>query len=166
MAIIVEDGTGLVDAQSYVSVSDADAYHAARGNTAWVDGGADVKEAALVRATDYIDGDNGPRWPGIRATAAQALDWPRLEAYDRDGYLQEGLPEAVIRATCEAAFVEFQSAGALTEELERGGAVIREKVGPIETEYSPNAPAATVYPAIRKALSRLLRSGGLKVQRV
>lgn len=32
MPLIVEDGTGLPDAEAYISVADADAYHDARGN--------------------------------------------------------------------------------------------------------------------------------------
>jgi hypothetical protein len=35
MALIVEDGTGLANAESYVSVADATTYHANIGNTAW-----------------------------------------------------------------------------------------------------------------------------------
>ena len=35
MSLIVEDGTGLAGAESYVSVTDADTYHDKRGNTAW-----------------------------------------------------------------------------------------------------------------------------------
>lgn len=35
MSLIVEDGTGLPDAESYASVAFADAYFTARNNSAW-----------------------------------------------------------------------------------------------------------------------------------
>ena len=35
MALVVEDGTGLPDAESYVSVADCKSYLDARGRTAW-----------------------------------------------------------------------------------------------------------------------------------
>lgn len=159
MALIVEDGTGKSDANSYTSLDDANAYHLLRGHTAWT-GTDEAKEAAIVRATSYIDGEYGSRWPGYRASSGQALDWPRDEAYDRDGYLQDDVPTAVKVATIEAALIELSAAGTLTEAQERGGAVVREKVGPIETEYSDVAPAQTSYPSIKNALSRLIRFGG------
>jgi len=35
MSIVVEDGTGLATAESYISVADAVTYHTARGNSTW-----------------------------------------------------------------------------------------------------------------------------------
>jgi hypothetical protein len=155
----VEDGTGLSTANSYASVAEADAYHTLRGNTAWT-GADEVKEAALIRATSYITGEYSSRWPGYRSSATQALDWPRSEALDSDGYYQSGVPVAVKVATIEAALLELVTAGTLTESQDRGGAIVREKVGPIETEYSDNAPTGTVYPTIKLALSRLVQPVG------
>jgi len=37
MSIVVEDGTGLATAETYISVADATTYHTARGNSAWND---------------------------------------------------------------------------------------------------------------------------------
>ena len=154
----VEDGTGLSAANSYASVDEADAYHSLRGHTAWTGDDAD-KEAALVRATSYIDGEYSSRWPGFRSSGTQALDWPRSGAADSDGYLQEGVPAAVKVATIEAALIELTDAGSLSVAQERGGAIIREKVGPIETEYASTAPSSTLYPSIKMALSRLIKTG-------
>lgn len=165
MAFIVEDGTGLAAANSYVSVADADAYFLDRGNATWEDADTDVKQAALVRAAAALDGKYGALWPGVRATSAQALDWPRTGAYDRDGYYLELVPKAVKNAACEGALIELESAGALSPVLERGGAVIREKVGSLETEYAVGASAQTAYTAIAQALARIVRSSGIKITR-
>jgi len=165
MAIVVEDGTGKSDAVSYVTVAYADAYHLARGNTSWT-GADEVKEAALIRATDYLDGKYSTRWPGTRESTTQALDWPRVNAYDVDNYILSDVPEGVKKSICEAALVELVDAGALSEEQDRGGQVAREVVGPIETEYFAGAPASTVYPAIARCLSRILGPTGLRMVRV
>ena len=46
MALIVEDGTGLANAESYVSVADATTYHTNYGNTAWT---------AIIRSTARVN---------------------------------------------------------------------------------------------------------------
>ena len=51
MPLIVEDGTMPAGANSFASLADADAYHAARLTEAWADSlPGDKKEAALIRA--------------------------------------------------------------------------------------------------------------------
>jgi hypothetical protein len=261
MALIVEDGTGKTDANSYSSVATADTYFALRGITAWtcpdtakeivrltlssgasadgdititlngvdfvvavtagnanqvcaeiraatfagwVTSGVDgyviftatvaecrngvyaldadttgvvgaftetqvgssaVKETALVRGTQAIDGMYNSRWPGYKSSQDQALAWPRLQAWDLDGYPLTRLPIAVVNATLEAALIELVTPGALSPSLDRGGAIIREKVGPIETQYSESASAVTVYNTIRNALASIVRVGGAVVFR-
>ncbi|MBL8967951.1 MAG: hypothetical protein JNG85_13165 [Spirochaetaceae bacterium] len=155
--IIVEDGTGLATAQSYVSVADCTTYHAARGNAAWAAAATDsLREQALVRATQALD---GKRFRGVRASAAQALEWPRFDAFDDSLYALEGVPAKLKAATCEAALIELATPGALSPALERGGAVRREKVGAIETEYASGAPAKTVYSVLEGLLRGLVESG-------
>ena len=56
MPLIVEDGTLPAGANSFASVADADAYHAARLTAAWTDELAEAqKEAALIRASDWLN---------------------------------------------------------------------------------------------------------------
>lgn len=165
MALIVEDGTGLATAEAYASVAELQA-HRPRSSFSIPVGATDAQiEAALIRATAAVDGYMGSRWPGLRLTSAQALDWPRSGAWDRDGWPLTGLPAAVKVAAMEAALVELGSLGALTEPQSRGGQITREKVGPVETEYAKGAPAATMYPAISQALSRIVRGGGVTTER-
>src|SRR5438105_408390 len=96
---------GGADAESYVSVHDADAYHDARGNTTWVDADDDVKEQLLRKATAYLDGKFRTLWKGQRSTEVQTLAWPRKHVLDEDGRKVDEtiLPRPVIQATCEAA---------------------------------------------------------------
>lgn len=83
MTLVVEDGNGLPTANSYADVAFADAYFSTRGVAAWT-GSNSLKEAALIRATDYIDVVWGPKFLGTKAftypddpTTDQALEFPR-----------------------------------------------------------------------------------------
>lgn len=104
MALIVEDGTGLSNAESYISVVDASTYHSSRNNTTWT-GIDSVLEAALRRATEYIDLVYRTQWQGRRILEAQALDFPRYGVVDSDGYTLASteVPIGIIRATAELA---------------------------------------------------------------
>lgn len=153
MALIVEDGSIVAGAESYISVSDADAYHAARGNAAWT--GTDAaKEALLRKATDYMLQVYGLRWKGDRVSATQALDWPRegveVFGFDID---PDVVPDAVANACAELAL--RAASGDLTPDVARR--TVREKVGPIEVEYDRNAPALPDYQAVDNMLAALLR---------
>ena len=162
MSLIVENGTGLSTAESYISVANADARHTAFGNSAWTGTDA-VKEAALRRATAYMQQAYRGRWIGSRLTAAQALDWPRW------GVMLEGfaissaaIPADVANACADLALKAL--ADELAPDLTR--AVIREKVGPLETEYSAFSPESPRYQAIDMMLSAYLAGAGAMAQLV
>ena len=53
--MIPEDGTGLASANAYVSIEFADEYFSARKNEAWAGLDSAAKEAAIIKATDYIE---------------------------------------------------------------------------------------------------------------
>jgi hypothetical protein len=160
MALVVEDGTGKADAESYASVANADSVHGALGNAAWT-GTTSAKEAALRKATIYLDGRYRHLWRGTRATKEQALAWPRFNVIDEDGYPVDAdvVPAPVTKATIDAALLSLTGTD-LNPVLERGGQVIEEavKVGPIEESktYSAGAPARDVLTGINDGLSGLL----------
>lgn len=158
----VEDGTGLVAANSYISIADCDTYHTDRGNSAWTGTDA-VKEAALIKATQYIDGRYRKRWKGIILSSTQALCWPREDIYDERDEEIEGIPQLLKYAVCEAALKALTDD--LNPDLERGGRIKREKVGPIDTEYMSTAPARTSMPVISDLLSGYLKGKGFRVVR-
>lgn len=154
MALIVEDGSGRTDSESYISVANATARHAAFGNTAWAALATDaLREAALRNATAYMQQAYRSRWTGLKLTAAQALDWPRYGVVV-DGYdvASDIVPTEIANACADLALKA--SAGELNADLER--AVIREKVGPLEIEYSAHSPQQIRYRAIDQMLSPYL----------
>lgn len=158
MSLVVEDGTGLANAESYISVANADAYFTARGNATWAAiTTTALKEEALRRATDYMVQVYRQRWQGYRMTDTQALDWPRsgvvVDAYR---YVDtDEVPTEVAHACAELAV--RASAGELVSDLSR--VARRVKVDVIETEYEPGSLHKS-YPAVSRLLAPFLKSAG------
>lgn len=164
MALITTPGAA--DADSYAALDRANTYHAARGNAGW-SGTDDAKEAALRRATAWLDGRFGARWPGYKtAGRAQSLDWPRSNATDREGEAiqPDEIPAEVVNATCEAALRELSAPNSLSPDVTPGTAKVLTQVGKLAwTPLRANADPSDMAPvllAVDRALSGLLRSGG------
>lgn len=104
MTIVVEDGTGLVSADAYISVADADAYFTASANSIWTASTTPAKEVAIIKATRYIEKRFGTKWKGLISKSDQALGWPRRYVYDEIGTeLADQVPVQVARACAEYA---------------------------------------------------------------
>lgn len=167
MAIVVEDGTGSLASESYVSVADAVTYATNHGLV--FDGDFPSSEAALRGATAFIDYRYRLRFPGIRTNRRlQALEWPRSGAfYYTSSYLGESpyfvdpsafypfdiidehtIPPEIINATCVAATIELAAPGTLvtggssstTTGAVTGGAITKLKAGSVEIDYSAGSP--------------------------
>ena len=94
MPLIVGDGTLPAGANSFASVADADAYHAARLTAAWTDELAEAqKEAALIRASDWLN--RKVMWNGRKASRSQRMAWPRAGVSTQDGPVPSDPAETV-----------------------------------------------------------------------
>lgn len=156
MALIIEDGTGKPNANSFCSVAFADEYHALRGNVAWTSiVEVATKEQLLVKATDYAEGIYALAWPGRVAGKLQALSWPRIGATARGFPIDSiSIPNALAEATAELALIAKTTP--LIPNVTRGKK--RVKVGTLEVEYDGNGPMATRFVAASLKLSVLLAS--------
>ena len=163
MAFTLEDGNGVTDANAYITEAVFISHHTDRGRDTSFYSTTDI-EAAIVKATDYIDQRFGKRFRGVRVSHDQGLEWPRLGAFDNNGFLLDGLdqvPRLLQRACAEYALIvlrlvanellplpapPFATIDEDTGEVTGGtsGQIIRDrsKVGPIETEqwYDPMRP--------------------------
>jgi hypothetical protein len=135
MAIIVEDGSGLTNAQAMTSVAEANRYFAARGEA---EPPVATMEAALVRGWQYIENAYRGRWKGRKVWELQALAWPRQGVIDEEDFeIQPNVvPKLVKDANCHAALLHIQGVdlvvGAsatttLTREINKVGDVSSEK---------------------------------------
>lgn len=125
--LTVEDGTGLPTADSYVSIDTADAYHLRIGNAAWAAATGADREAALRRATQYIDSKY--QFRGEPLEEDQALAWPRTI----DGETPPWPVKRLSGACCELA---LRALAAPLFADQTGGEVVSETVGPISVTYA------------------------------
>ena len=160
MALVVESGSGLVNAESYASVAEADAYLAAfRPSTAWTAATTDAKEQRLRQATQWLD--NKFSWKGRKYTKEQALDWPRSYVQDSEGFDLDVnvIPTDLKRATIEAAVRAL--AGELDPDFTAGRiSSLSESVGPISrsVSYIGGQEETPSYSIIEKIVKDLTES--------
>ena len=83
MALIVEDGTGLPDANSFASLAEADAQHADWETAAWFPLSDYQKTAGMLEAIHLPRRDL--QLDRLHPVRHQGGPWPRLEAYDHEG---------------------------------------------------------------------------------
>lgn len=162
MALIIENGSLVVGATSFVSVAEVRAYAAARASTVPAMGGpGDAQiEAACIVAIDFLESLRD-KYQGSKVDAStQALQWPRTGAYlDGAEILQTAIPRILKDAQCQLALevcngVDLMPSG-------DGREVIRKKIDVLETEWKPGTgsnpqPALT---RVRALLAPLLRYG-------
>ena len=142
--LIIENGQGLSNAESYVDVDYVDAYFLKRGNTEW--DSITNKESRIVLAMDYIE--NNYTYIGTELVSTQNLSFPRLI----NG--ETVYPIAIKNALCELALKANN--GDLLQDT--GKTTIREKVGTLEVEYDPNQDDLTSYNYVNKLLAPYLLS--------
>lgn len=162
---VVEDGSGKVDANSYLSDTDADQYwdnHGAPAN--WTGSTAVQKQEALRLATQYLDARYGVLWLGDRTNQGQALDWPRMSV-DDDIYVRESdkLPQELKDACAELALKVRNGDTLLAEIAAEDQEVVQEsvKAGPVAESktYKSSKSSGKRYPLVESLLRPLLMAG-------
>jgi len=159
---IVEDGSGKTDANSFVTVAEADQYVEDHGADAtWTAANQATKEEALRLGTQYVDLKFGGRFVGTKARRDNALCWPRYSAVDEDGYavLSTEIPPAVRHAAVEAALRRLagdELLGAIANPGELAAESV--SVGPISEslQYVGGRSQVPYYPKIAGLLRRVL----------
>lgn len=131
---------GASNANSYVDLAYANAYFTSRlGSSAW-SGTNEDKEAALLQSTILLD--RMFDWDGTRAEEAQSLRWPRVEAYDPDGFeiSDDIIPTPVKQAECELALYIITNNGYAGESR----SIDRMRIGPIMMDFDNSASALPI----------------------
>lgn len=139
MSLVVEDGSGIPGADSYVTLQEFDDYCVRMGHSdeTAVQQASDLrKEAMLRRGAIYIDAWYGVQSLGERKNPAQGLVFPRIGAYYLDGrpIAPDSVPQPYKDAQCEAAVLELKGVTlALTMGTE--AQLKRKRVDVIEKEW-------------------------------
>lgn len=149
-----------VGTDTYISQAEADAYHVSMGNTGWsTTSTPDVialKEASLRKATAFLDSMARGKWKGRKATADQALAWPRTGVIDEEGYevSESDIPTAVAVAACEAALRYYVGDDLMPDSANN---VASESVaGAVSVSYFEGKETTPVYNKIYKLLEGLI----------
>ena len=103
MAVVIVATAKAADANSYISLADADTYFEGRVDTdAWDAAETDEQNRTLVTATNRLEQQD---FHGTPTDSDQRLKWPRSGLTDMDSrsYGQDVIPEPVEEATCELA---------------------------------------------------------------
>ena len=152
--MVVEDGTGLSNADSFVSVAYADTYFSTRNVTAWAS--LTNKEALLIKATDYIEAVYSEAWKGTTLTDTQSLSFPRI-IDDATVY-----PDRLLKAVCELAYKA--NSGDLLVDVEQR--TIEEKIDVITVKYAEYSDQKTQYSMVYGLISPYLMSSGVSKKAV
>lgn len=131
---------GSASADAYCTMVEAEAYISSLYYSSDWTGKSDTQKDQVIRqATRLLDCLS---WVGVKAASSQALEWPRSDVYDRNGYevASDAIPAFLRNATAEFALrllAEDRAADA--------GAIVPErvKVGSLEVEKLQRR----VYPA-------------------
>jgi hypothetical protein len=181
--LVVEDGTGKDDANSYSSIATATAYARLRQSgplARWALADESNRVAALIIATDYVD----RRWQYVGAISVedagsgdpQALAWPRNnyggDLYDVEGIdVTDTVPLQVIEATIEYACRALDSTTyqavplyfdpEIQDDAGRFIKMKREKLGPLEEETRYSESRAVGYTRNYVNADKIIRNSGL-----
>lgn len=158
MALIIETGSIVPNADSFITVAELTAYTAKRlvVLSATTDGHL---ESLIIKAMDFLESLES-RMQGSRVDPTQTLSWPRsgvqLNGFDVP---ENAVPELLKKALCQLSTDADLFALMPTGD---GREVIKKKVDVLETTYAETG-AATPQPtltAFYNILGPLLSSGG------
>ena len=154
MAIIVESGTIVAGANSYVSEAELTSYATARGVTL-----TGTPESLLIKAMDYVETQP---FIGTKLTRDQPLQWPRSGVViDGWSYPPSEIPDELKTAQMTVALAIDEGNDPLAPV---SPAIKRKRVKAdtveSEPEYQDGAPASSFSVAIGRSFAKLTTTGG------
>lgn len=156
ISIIVEDGSNVANANSYVNLADARTYAANRGQPlSAVD---DDAASQLIQAMDYLE---TLEYKGV-PTYDDALAWPRKEVYIGCKLLDsDAIPKNLRMAQIQLAMAINAGINIMPNTTAQDY-VTEETVGPITTKYADPTVVGSrpSLPAVDALLVGLLAGGG------
>lgn len=164
MALIIEDGTIVANANSYVTLADARAYALARGVV--LDADDAVVESQLVKAIDYLALYRA-QWQGLPVSpGVQTMAWPRTGVViDELAFPEDDIPVELKEAQMQLAMEVH--AGRVLMPSSDGRVVKREKLDVIEREFMTGSDNSKTglpsprFPQVDALLAPLLKLPGI-----
>ena len=154
MALIIEDGTGVDNANSYISVAEARSFASLRSLI--LPASDSAVEVLIIKAFDYLESLD---YKGNHANPPQSAEFPRRDLYLQgvlfaQNEIPNKLKQAQSQLTYEAVNTDLQPTG-------NGKEVIKEKVDVVEVQYSEKGinVARPTFTTVNSFLKDLLKSG-------
>lgn len=160
MALIVETGSIVTNANTFVTRAEFIAYAAARGVVVT---DVDASDVHLVRAADYLSYRES-EMKGARTSMLQTLPYPRT-GVEIGVYIvgNNEIPDTLKRAQLQLALEAFSGVDILPTK-QATAFQTRRKLGPLETEFSEAVAlqgfVMPLMPLVDAALLPLLANGG------
>jgi hypothetical protein len=163
MPLVLEDGTGVVTANSYVAIADVRTFATDRGIDLSALSDAAVT-AFILKATDYLE-TFAMLFVGNPNSVTQGLSFPRANIVNADGssFPNTGaasIPLALKNAQCQLCLEQNNGVTLLptVDHNTDGGFIIREKVDVLETTYSEKIGTSRqpLMPSVERWLNNLL----------
>lgn len=146
--IIVEDGTGKTNANSYVDEAFANEYAASVGIT--LSGNLEVN---LLKAAEYLDGFSS-RFQGHKKSKAQSMQWPRNLVFENGSI---SVANTIVPVDIKKAQVQIAASLGdgveVYEDIDRMQ-VKKEKVDVLETEYFENEAGEKILGYANRTLKK------------
>ena len=177
MALIIENGSIVANANSYVTIDEIKAFVGSIPLPASTD--AEIERAA-VSAAHYLDGKYRARWKGARVQpVTQCMEWPRygIEVgavapalggiYLNGAVFNQFVPSTSIPQRIKSAQIEL-TLRAVSAPLSADAidGKKREKLDTLETEYATGSAPIEVYRVVDYFISDYIRpAGGANVNR-
>lgn len=164
--LIIEDGSGIPNANSYCDLDYAIEYCTMKGYSDWLNLSEDEQKIYLIRGTEFVD--NYFTWKGVRKFLTQSMSFPRENIYDIDHFKVTGIPDKLKKACIEAAWLNATSgADTLFSSKDTNGKIKKQKVDSLEVEYfnseetsdSKTVDYTTIYDILNKLLKGLYKTG-------
>jgi hypothetical protein len=157
MTLVIEDGTNVSGANSYITEAEYTTWANARftPSRSTLPASSAAYEAIILRAMDYFETLG---FKGLKTFESQPLQWPRSNVFI-DNYAVENdeIPKEVKTALYELAYAEEIGDGELNQ-IERK--TERERVDVIEVTYASGGASRTLNPAVSRTLRKLLSATG------
>lgn len=165
MALVVEDGSIVANADTYISLMDTiaflDGYYGEYdAEAAAFLGMSTGRQELIIRQAAYsLDRKYRLQFKGYKRVQTQSLDWPRTDVTDEDDYdvPEDSIPRRIQRAQVEIT-KRIANQVAIFIDQDRGGRVKSEKVDVIAVTYMEGAPSETLFQGVDAALKGLLQN--------
>lgn len=161
--LVVEDGTGKVDANTYITVEEARKYAEDRGVT--LDADDDKVAANLILAVDYMESHTSYR--GRVSNRLQALSFPRYGLMYRGQYLPNSVIPKKVKDAQAQLLLDIKESGALISASQQFALKRKKLEGLGEFEYAVGSNATysakashTVYDSLMKEFTNASSTGG------